>query len=361
MLPRPETSLWTKDVAAALSARLQGDGEIELRRLVHPSDAQGPGDLALAMSPDSAAALASTKAIAVIVAATGPQPPARFKAVITVEPSRSALAILTALFDTGPKGISGIHPTAVIAPDATLGAAVNVGAYAVIGPGSRIGAHTTIADHVSIGAAVAIGPHSLIYPGVRIGDGVEIGARVVIHHNAVIGSDGFSYAPDLGQKAPYPAGLTLAKVHSLGNVIVGDDVEIGAVTTIDRSTLQATRIGNGTKIDNGVHIAHNVTIGEGCVVCGAVGISGSVAIGDRVRIGGGVGIADHVNVGTEAIIVAGSGVAGNVAEGTTISGYPAIRHDRQLQNIGYMMRIKSLYVAFDELVRRVDELERSKK
>ena len=113
---------------------------------------------------------------------------------------------------------------------------------------------------------------------------------------------------------------------------IGDDVEIGAGTSIDRATLEATRIGNGTKIDNHVHIGHNVTIGESCLICGKVGISGSATIGDRVRIGGGVGISDHVAIGTEAIVAAGSGVGANVPERTFVSGYPAMRHERTMEN-----------------------------
>jgi UDP-3-O-[3-hydroxymyristoyl] glucosamine N-acyltransferase len=147
-------------------------------------------------------------------------------------------------------------------------------------------------------------------------------------------------------------------VHSLGNVIIGDDVEIGAGTTIDRSTLQATRIGNGTKIDNHVHIGHNVKIGENCIVCGKVGISGSVTIGDRVRLGG-VGIADHVNLGTESIVGAGSGVGNDVPERTFVFGYPAMRIERTMEHLRYLGRQKALHRKVDEVKSRVEALERS--
>jgi UDP-3-O-[3-hydroxymyristoyl] glucosamine N-acyltransferase len=249
----------------------------------------------------------------------------RFKSVIVVEQVRTALATLTKLFDPGPSHSEGIHPTAIVAPDAKLGEGVSIGPYTVIGPRSHIGPRTAILSNVSIGADVVIGEHGLIHSGVRVEDRVTIGHRVIVHSNAVIESDGFSFAPELGPRMPYPPELTLMRVHSLGNVVIGDDVEIGALTTIDRSTLEATRIGNGTKIDNQVHIAHNVTIGERCLIAGKVGIAGSTKIGDRVRIGGGAGISDHLTIGTEAIVGAGSGVGSNVPEKVFVSGFRRYR------------------------------------
>jgi UDP-3-O-[3-hydroxymyristoyl] glucosamine N-acyltransferase len=349
----------TKEIADALCAPLTGDGAVEIKRIVHPDDAERSSDLAIAMTADSAAALARTKAQAVVVSVKRAPAPDRFKAVILIEQPRYALSILTALFDPGPAQAAGIHSSAVVAPDAMLGEGVNIGPYAVIGPGSRIGAGTAILPHVSVGARVQIGDRGLIYSGVRIGDRVVIGDRVLIKYNATIGSDGFSFAPELGPRLPYPADLMLKRVHSLGNVIIGDDVEIGAGTSIDRATLEATRIGNGTKIDNQVHIGHNVTIGEKCIICGKVGISGSVTIGDRVRIGGGAGIADHLTIGTAAIVGAGSGVGTNVPEGVFVFGYPAMRHQRTMEFIKYLGRQKALHVKVDDLKSRMAMLERA--
>lgn len=351
----------TKAIADALGARLAGDGALEIERIVHPDDAQRPCDLAVAMTAESAAALERTKAQAVVVSAKRAPAAGRFKAVILIEQPRYALATLTALFDAGPARVAGVHPTAVVAPDATLGAGVDVGPYVVIGAGSRIGAGTAILPHVSIGANVVIGEQGLIHSGARIGDRVVIGNRVVIKYNATIGSDGFSFAPELGPRLPYPADLELRRVHSLGTVTIGDDVEIGAGTSIDRATLEATRIGNGTKIDNHVHIGHNVTIGESCLICGKVGISGSATIGDRVRIGGGVGISDHVAIGTEAIVAAGSGVGANVPERTFVSGYPAMRHERTMEIIHYLGRQKALHVKVDDIKSQIAELEQGSK
>jgi UDP-3-O-[3-hydroxymyristoyl] glucosamine N-acyltransferase len=347
----------TKDIAEALAGRLDGDGAIEIDRLVHPARAERPSDLALAISADAVAALAHSNAQVVVVSAEHPVPTGSFRAVITTGAPRLAFAKLTAMFDHGPAREKGIHATAVVAPDAELGAGVSIGAYAVVGARSRIGAGTVIMPQVTIGADVTIGAQGMLHSGARIGDRTAIGDRAIVHANAVIGSDGFSFAPDLMSATGFTADMKLTRVHSLGNVVIGDDVEIGACTTVDRATLESTRIGNGTKIDNQVHIGHNVTIGESCILCGKVGISGSVTIGDRVRIGGGVGIGDHLRVGDEAVIGAGSGVATNIAARTFVSGYPAVPHHRAIEQYIYASRQKRLHKKVDGLATRLGALE----
>jgi UDP-3-O-[3-hydroxymyristoyl] glucosamine N-acyltransferase len=346
-----------RDIAQALGATLEGDGGIAIKRLVHPSQAEGASDLALAMSPQAVAALAQTKAQAAVVAAAAPRPNRAFAAVIAVAEPRLALARLAALFDPGPPQQRGVHPTAIVAADAALGADVSIGAYATIGPRCRIGAGTTIMPQVTVGAGAVIGAHALIHSGVRIGHDCRLGDRVIVHGNAVIGADGFSFAPDLMAGA-FTAEVSLQRIHSLGNVVIGDDVEIGACTTIDRATLESTRIGRGTKIDDHVHIGHNVTIGDSCILCGMVGISGSVVIGDRVRLGGGVGVADHVRIGDQAVVAAGSGVATNVAPGALVSGYPAVPHQRSIEQQLYLGRQKRLHDRVAAMASRLDELER---
>lgn len=351
----------TKDIAQALGAPLDGDGAIEVGRLVHPDRADGPSDLAIAMSGEAAAALPRSKAHAVVIAAARPLPSGSFRAVIAVAEPRTALAKLTAMFDPGPPQAPGVHPTALVAADATIGEGASVGPYAVIGPRSRIGAGTTILPHVTVGADAAIGAQCLLHAGVRIGHGCRLGDRVIVHGNAVIGADGFSFAPDLMSATAFTAGVQVTRVHSLGNVEIGDDVEIGACTTIDRATLESTRIGRGTKIDDHVHIGHNVVIGESCILCGMVGISGSVILGDRVRLGGGVGIGDHLRVGDMAVVAAGSGVGTNVPAGAFVSGYPAQPHQRSIEQQLYLGRQRRLHDKVAALASRLDALERSMK
>jgi UDP-3-O-[3-hydroxymyristoyl] glucosamine N-acyltransferase len=350
----------TKDIAEALGASLIGNGALEISRIVHPDDAEHSSDLAVAILSDTVATLNNTRARAAVVSAKRMPASDRFESLIVIEQGRTALAALTALFDHGPARDAGVHPTAVVAPDAELGVGVSIGPFAVIGAASRIGPGTTILGHASLGAGVVVGANGLIHAGVRIGDRVVIGDRVIIHSNAVIGADGFSFAPELGPRMPYSPDLLLKRVHSLGNVTIGDDVEIGANTTIDRATLRATRIGAGTKIDNQVQIGHNVTIGMNCLICGKVGISGSVTIGDRVRIGGGAGIADHVTIGTEAIVGAASGVGMDVREGTYVFGYPAVTIDRALEQYRYLARQKMLHRKVNEIATRVAEIEQDR-
>ena len=351
----------TKDIAEALASRLDGDGAIEIDRLVHPARAERPSDLALAISADAVAALARSKAQAVVVSAEYPVPTGSFRAVITTSAPRLAFAKLTAMFDHGPAREKGIHAKSVVAPDAELGEGVSIGAYSVVGACSRIGAGTVIMPQVTIGADVKIGAQGVLHSGARIGDRTSIGERVIVHANVVIGSDGFSFAPNLMAAIAFTADVKVSRVHSLGNVTIGDDVEVGACSTIDRATLESTHIGSGTKIDNHVHIGHNVTIGDSCIVCGKVGISGSVTIGHRVRIGGGVGIGDHVRVGDEAVIGAGSAVVTNVAAGAFVSGYPAVQHQRAIEQYLNIGRLKRMYQKLGNVASRVDVLERTNK
>lgn len=342
-----------RDVAAALSADLVGDGSWPVDRVVHPAAAERPSDLAVALTRDAFAALEASNAQAAIVAASASASRDRFKALIVAKDERPALAKLTALFDRGPGHGPGIHQTALAGPGTTIGEGTSVGPYVTIGSRSRIGARCVILGHVSIGDDVTIGEGTLIYSGVRIGDRVTIGARVIVQPNAVIGCDGFSFLPPQGDQ------LVPGRVHSIGAVELGDDVEIGAGTTIARATLQATRIGAGTKIDNLVQIGHNVTIGRGCLICGMVGISGSVEVGDRVLLAGGVGIADHIRIGSGAIVAAGSGVGSNVAAGSTVSGYPAQPHAKTAEIVTFLMRHKKVLRDIEETRVRLEAIEKS--
>jgi UDP-3-O-[3-hydroxymyristoyl] glucosamine N-acyltransferase len=194
--------------------------------------------------------------------------------------------------------------------------------------------------HATIGADVAVGRDGTIHSGVRIADRVELGERVIVHANAVIGSDGFSFLSNGGENGSVAA-ANPQRIHSLGTVIVGDDVEIGAGTTIDRATIASTRIGKGTKIDNQVQIGHNVTIGSACILCAQVGIAGSATIGDRVVLGGKSGIADHVKIGSDVLVAAASAVGGDVASRSIVMGVPAQKRDEALKLLVALRRLPS--------------------
>jgi UDP-3-O-[3-hydroxymyristoyl] glucosamine N-acyltransferase len=347
------------EIAARLPAKLIGDASLDIRRVVHPDDAEGPGDLAMALSKEAVAATGGHKAGAVLIAAGAPPPADGRSVLVYAGPERVALAALTAMFDPGAATSAGVHLTAVVAADARVADSASIGARSVIGPRARIGERTAILANVTVGAGAAIGAGCTIHPGVVIGDRVTLGDRVIVHPNAVIGADGFSFLPVRTLDAPSGSAGLPTRIHSLGTVIIGDDVEIGAGTTIDRATLRATRIGRGTKIDNQVQIGHNVTIGEACLIAGKVGIAGSAVIGDRVLIAGACALADHVKVGSDAVVMAMSGVGMDVKPGEVVLGIPAIATEEWKRRYMQVARLKRLYAQVAELKTRLDALQKA--
>ena len=346
------------EIARALSATLSGNPEIEIRRVVHPLDAKGPGDLVLALSKE-AATINGVRGGAIVIRPDTEKPTDGRGILVFDGHERMALALLTRLLDPGPARFApAIHPTAVVAPDARMGAGVTVGPNAVVGAGTRIGDRTIILANVSIGADVVIGDTCTMHPGVVIGDRVQIGDRVIIQSNAVIGSDGFSFLPVRNPDGSSGPEARPVRIHSLGTVIIGDDVEIGAGTTIDRATLRATRIGSGTKIDNLVQIGHNVSIGENCIICGAVGIAGSVTVGDRAILGGAAGIADHLTIGPDSIVGPMAGVGRNVLPEEVVFGMPALPRGVFMERHLQVGRLKGLRQQVTELSQRLEALEK---
>lgn len=344
------------DIAKALGTAVAGDATMEIARLVHPADATGTGDLAVALAGDAVDALAASHASAAVVK---PGTTAPGKALIAFGGhERAAMAVLTRLFDRGAAHDAGVDPHAAIAPDARIGAGASIGAFTSIGVGSVIGAGTVIMPGATVGAGVVIGRDCLIHSGARILDRVRLGDRVVVHPNAVVGSDGYSIIPVRnpdGTRNPVDRPL---RIHSLGTVVVGDDVEIGALTTIDRGTLRDTVIGSGTKIDNQVQIAHNVIIGQNCIICGMVGIAGSVEIGDRVIMAAGSGVGDHVRIGADATLTALAAVGSDVEAGTVMDGIPAMPRQQAAERFMNVGRLKSLYPKVEDLRKRLEALEK---
>jgi UDP-3-O-[3-hydroxymyristoyl] glucosamine N-acyltransferase len=349
-----------QDIANGIGAALSGDGELVVESLNHPT-AAGPRDLALAMEDSALAALGDSVAPAAVVR-RGAETPSRLQAVLAVDHPRYALAALTRFFSRLPHAAAGIHPSAVIDSSAVVEEPASIGAFVEIGPGARVGRGSLILGQVSIGAHARIGADCLIHPGVRIGERVEIGDRAILHHNASIGADGFSFAiPESGAPPP-PDAPRIARIASLGTVVLGNDVEVGANSCIDRGTIEATLIGNGTKIDDLVMIGHNNRIGEGCLIAGRVGISGSCRIGDRVILAGGVGIADHVTIGDDAVVLAGAQVGSSrIAPGAVVIGMPAMPRDRFFEQVRYQFRLKRLFADVAELKKRMGLAKDSEK
>jgi UDP-3-O-[3-hydroxymyristoyl] glucosamine N-acyltransferase len=354
-----------KDLAILLGADLVGDGEIAVRAVQHPALAEHGETLALAMDAGSEKALAVTRASTAIVAKGRESALAPFKGGLVSGQMRKSLGLLLALFSRPPVVAAGVHPAAVIDATAVLGEGVRVGPLASIGPGARLGKGTVVMAQATVGAHVAIGEDCLIHPGARIGDRCRLGNRVILHQNASIGADGFSYVTPQsgsGESALQTGVVTvfnteIFKIESIGWVELGDDVEIGANSCIDRGTLGPTSIGAGTKIDNLVQIAHNCAIGKNCLIAGAVGVAGSTRLGDRVVLAGGVGVKDHVSIGDDAIITAASGVGRNVPPREIWGGYPARPIKQRAAEFMAVARLPRYLRDMDQLRQRVKQVE----
>lgn len=327
------TGITLFDLAQRIGAPFEGNGDLIMTSASEPATARET-DLALAMDPKFAPDLAKGKARAAVLWDGADWKSLGLEAAIMVRRGRLAMAAITASFDAGLGLAPGIHPSAVIDPSAQIGTDVCIGPLVVVGANAIIGARSQIAPQVSIGALVQIGADAVIHSGVRIGARAQIGDRIYIQPGAVIGADGFSFVTQeksaveqaresLGA-AVEAQGQSWLRIASIGGISIGDDVEIGANVTIDQGTIRATQIGSGSKLDNQVHIGHNVIVGAHCLLCGQVGIAGSTVLGDFCVMGGQAGAADNITIGSNAIIGAGSGVLSNVPKGKAMMGYPAV-------------------------------------
>ena len=347
-----------KDIAAALGVQAFGAVDILVGHASEPASA-GPTDLALAMSPAYGAAIARGRARAAVVWPGADWQALGLEAAIVAPRARLAMAALTQMLDHPLPG-RGISPHAVIDPSAQLGEGVTIGPFAVIGADAVIGAGSWIADQVSIGAGVRIGHDCQIHAGVRVQRGVTVGNRVILQPNVTLGGDGFSFVSKepsnveiaretLGNVAlSAPKDATWHRIHSLGGVTIGDDVEIGANATVDAGTIRPTQVGNGTKIDNLVQVGHNVIIGEHCLLCAQAGVAGSTVIGDRVVIGGKAGVADNLTIGADVVLGGGSVVLSNVPAGRVMMGYPATKMQTHLESYKALRRLPRFLNSFSK-------------
>jgi UDP-3-O-[3-hydroxymyristoyl] glucosamine N-acyltransferase len=326
------------EIAKHLGGEVLGDGSLILKGFA-PADRAQPGDLTFAENESYFARAEQSAAAAVIV--DGPFTSTR-KVLIRVANARIAFAKVLPLFFPEPPFPAGIHPTAIVPPSAAVDPTAHVGPYCVLRDGVRIGARSVLQGGNFIGARSVIGEDSNLFPNVTIYPSTEIGNRVRIHSGTVVGSDGFGYVQDAGINR---------KVPQIGCVIIRDDVEIGANVTIDRGALGPTVIGRGTKIDNLVQIAHNVTIGEHCLVVSQAGVAGSSKLGNYVVLAGQVGIAGHLKIGNHVFVAAQSGVMRSIPDGEKWLWSPA-QPDRQAKR--QMIALQQL----PDLLRRFNELEK---
>ncbi len=334
------------EIAHRLGCTLHGDGSVEIRSVAGIESA-GPGDLSFVASPRYAAHLATTRAAAVIVA------PGIEAAVTTLVSDNPYLtfARAVALLHPEARPAAGVDASARVDPSAVLGEGVHVGALAVVGPRVRVGARSVVHPHVVLYADAAIGEDCRLHSGVQVREGCRLGDRVVVQNGAVVGADGFGFAKDTDGR--------YTKIQQRGSVVVEDDVEIGALSAIDRAALGETRIGRGTKIDNLVQVGHSVSIGEDTVLAGQVGIAGSSRIGHRVTLAGQVGVAGHIEVGDGATATAQTGIPNDVAPGAVVSGYPAIDNRAWLKSSAVFAKLPELLKRVRDLEQRLAELLRS--
>lgn len=334
-----------KEIADLLKAELIGDPNIVIKGISGIKEAK-EGDITFLANSKYLPLLKDTQASAVIVSLDIGE---YFnKAIIKIDkPSLAFNKVVDFLSPYKTKHPQGIHPKAIIADKVYLGKNIAIGPYTIIEEGANIADNTIIYGGCFIGQDTEIGKDCLIYPLVSIRERVEIKDRVIIHSGAVIGSDGFGFINVDGRQV---------KIPQIGTVLIENDVEIGANVAIDRARFDKTVIGEGTKIDNLVHIAHNVIIGKNCTIVAQVGISGSTTIGNNAILAGQAGLVGHINIGDNAIIAAQAGVTKSVKANTFVSGYPARPHDQARRVNACVQNLPDLYKRIKELEENIDQL-----
>jgi UDP-3-O-[3-hydroxymyristoyl] glucosamine N-acyltransferase len=333
------------DLAAQLGCQLEGDHDLEVTR-VAGIDQAGPGDLTFLANSKYAAQVATSRATAIIT--TGNVSGARSALLRTPNPYLAFARAIRLLYPVSSPP-AGIHPSSVIAPDAIIEKGVTIGPFVVVESGARIGARSILNAHVVIGTGASIGADCVLHARVSIRERVQLGERCVIQDGAVIGSDGFGFA--------HREDGSHEKIPQVATVVIEDDVEIGANTTIDRPAVGETRIKAGAKIDNLVQIAHGVVIGRNSLLAAQVGIAGSTVVGDDVMFGGQVGVTGHVTVGDRVKASAKTGVTGHVPPDLIITGYPHMENLEWRKAYAIVRRLPELRKQLSALERRLAAIE----
>lgn len=341
-------ALTAAQIAEICGGVLAGDGS----RVITGANAleqAGPADLAFAANRKAAEKAQSSRAGCLLVPECFPEQP---RLLIRVPDPRAAFARALAAIYEKPRPAGSIHPTAIIAETARIGADCIIGAYVTVGGQTEIGSGCTIGPGCRIGERVSIGPSSVLHAGVVIYDHVSVGARAILHSGCVLGADGFGFAL---------SGDHYEKFPQVGTVEIGDDVEIGANSCVDRGALGATRIGDGTKIDNLVHVAHNCSIGKHVVIAAQAGFSGSVMVGDYAVLGGQVGVGEKARIDPKAVVGGQAGVlvSQHVHAGEPVWGTPARPLRRHLKNLAHLGKIGELLDEVRQMKKTVRKIEGS--
>lgn len=358
-----------QEIAASLGAEAAGDISLTIKGAAEPSLAT-IDDLAMAMSPAYAEQLGKGTALAAMLWEGADWQGLGLKAAIFVSRPRMAMSGITRMLDPGQGFSPGIHPTAVIDETAELGRDVSVGAFTVIGPRVIIGDGTVIGPQCFIGADAKLGPNAFLREMVSIGARAQIGSDFIGQPGVRIGGDGFSFVTpevsgvenarkslgDQGDAQPQ----AWQRIHSLGSVTIGDNVEIGSNSTVDNGTIRNTEIGSGTKLDSLVQVGHNVRIGRDCLLCAQAGVAGSVVVGDNVVLGGQSGVADNITVGDRVVAAGGTKLLSNVPAGRVMMGYPAVKMESFTELYKAQRRLPRFLSDLAELKKAVFKSESSK-
>jgi len=330
-------------IAEQLRGEVIGDASVQITGFAQAANARA-GDLTFAEKASYFAAAENSAATAILVSEPFTSPT---KVLIRVKNARVAVARLLPLFFPPDQEPAGIHPSAVIAASAQIDPTAHIGAHCVVKAGVKIGARSVLMGGNHLGKGAQLGEDVCLFPNVVIYPRTQIGNRVAIHAGTVIGSDGYGYVLDEGRHR---------KMLQIGNVVIHDDVEIGANSAIDRGALGSTVIGQGTKIDNLVHVAHNVTIGKHCLVMGQVGFAGSTTLGDYCVIASQSGIAGHLKLGHQAMVGAKSGVMRDIPDKGVVLGYPAFPDKEAKRQMIAMSQLPELIKRMRALEKQVEAL-----
>jgi UDP-3-O-[3-hydroxymyristoyl] glucosamine N-acyltransferase len=333
-------SMTLGEIAELVGGRLAGDGSVRITGVAGLAEA-GPGDLSFLANARYRPHLATTRAGGVLLRAEEARDCPR-PSVAVDQPDWAFSVAAERLGPPPPRPRPGVHPLAFCAPGARIAAGAAVGPFAVVEEGAVVGGDTVVFPHVYVGAEAVVGRGCLLYPGVVLRERVRLGDRVILHGGVIVGGDGFGYAT---------VGGVHRKIPQLGTVVIEDDVELGANTTVDRARFGETRIRRGTKIDNLVQVAHNVEIGEHGLIASQTGIAGSAKIGNRVMMGGKAGVAGHVEIADGIQVAGGAGVTKGHPAGAALSGIPA-------RPIAQYRRAQAALQRLPELVEEVRRLRR---
>jgi len=337
----------TKKIAELLGGELVGDGDIPIYDLAKIEEAT-EGSITFLANPRYTPFVYKTNASAIVVSKNFvPEKPVKAVLIKVDDPYR-AFTDLLEWYNGVATQKTGIEHPSFIHPSASLGKNVYIGAFAYVDEQAEVGNNVKIYPQVYVGANVKIGDNTVLYPGVKIYHDCKIGANCIIHAGAVIGSDGFGFAPN---------GTDYKKIPQIGNVIIGDDVEIGANTTIDRATLGSTVIQKGVKLDNQIQVGHNVEIGENTVIAAQSGISGSSKIGSNCQFGGQSGVAGHLRIGNNVKVGAKTGITRNAKDGEILIGAPAVPAEQFRKMFILFKKLPDLYEDIKDIKRRLDKID----